>query len=87
VRTFKFGLAEDAYVLVFFRSKGLDTVQWLYEYVVPGKGTGKSKVSETIIREVTRKWAEDCFQSALDDFVAKLAEAEHAKEPAEPVLV
>ena len=87
VRTFKFALAEDAYVLVFFRSKGLDAVQWLYEYVVPGQGTGKSRVSETVAPDVSRGWAEDCFQTALEDFGAKLAGAERAREPAEPVLV
>jgi len=86
VRTFKFTLAEDAYVLVFFRSKGVDTVQCLYEYAIPGQGTSKSRRSDTVVRNVSREWAKDCFQTALDDFVAKLTEAERARETAEPAL-
>lgn len=87
VRTFKFALSEDAYVLVFFRSKGLDSVQWLYECAIPGQGTNKSPIADAIIGEVSQEWAGSCFQEALDDFVAKLGEVQCAKETAEPVLV
>jgi len=87
VRTFKFALAENAYVLVFFRSKSMDGVQWLYECAVPGEGTVKSRVSDAHVTEVTTEWASECFQTALDDFVAKLNEAECSREVAEPALV
>lgn len=86
VRTFKFALAENAYVLVFFRSKGLDAVQWLYECALPGEGTVKSRVSDAHVTEVTKEWATECFQTALDEFVAKLNEVECTQEIAEPAL-
>ena len=70
-----------------FEFPGRDAVQWLYECAVPGQGTSKSRVSDIVARDVTQEWAADCFQTALDDFVANLKEVEFAQEVEEPALV
>jgi hypothetical protein len=86
LRSFKFELAEDAYVLIFFRGKGIDAVECEYESSVPGTGSAHGERTERPGREADREWVESCFQRALDDFVAKLAETENATASPEPAL-
>ncbi|MBN1491238.1 MAG: hypothetical protein JXA69_15100 [Phycisphaerae bacterium] len=87
VRTFKFALDEEAYVLLFFRRKGVDGIECQHECVVPGQGRSEGKVADTGIRSANREWAESCFQQALDQLVAKLTETERARDVLEPMLV
>lgn len=86
MHSFKFELVEDAYVLIFFRSKGIDAVECEYESSVRGMGATRGERTERAGHEADRKWVEGCFQRALDDFVAKLTEAEHARATPEPAL-
>ena len=87
MHSFKFELVENAYVLIFFRSKGIDAVECEYESAVPGVGASHGERTEKAGREADRKWVESCFRRALDDFVAKLTEAENARATPEPALV
>ena len=79
MRSFKFILAEDAYVLIFFRGKGVDAVECQYGCAIPGQGTSEGPRSDTMVCNVDRKWAENCFKTALDAFVTKLTESEQTK--------
>lgn len=74
VRFYKFALSEDAYVLLFFRARGLDAVECDYECSSPGHGcTNGDKVSVSLA-EAGRGWVERRFQTALDDLVAQVSE-------------
>jgi hypothetical protein len=86
-RSFKFGLTEDAYVIVTFRLEGLDTLECETEYGMPGVGRLAGTRSASSLRKVDRQWGESCFQKALDGLLGKLGEAEAKKKGREAVLV
>ncbi|MCL2329678.1 MAG: hypothetical protein FWC56_00065 [Phycisphaerae bacterium] len=72
--TYRFGLTEDAYMLIWFQKEGFDNVQCDYEYSLPG--VGRIQVSHTATRQrsADKEWVESCFQTALDAFVNKYTE-------------
>jgi len=86
-RFYKFALSEDAYVLLFFRARGLDAVECEYECSVPGKGCTNSDKVSTPVAEATRAWVERRFQTALDDLVNQVAAASADENVPELVAV
>ena len=87
LRTVKFALTEDAYVLISFRFQGFDTVDCDYECFVPGQGRIEGLRSSMGLHGVDREWVERCFQTALDDFVTRSSDNFRAGLVAEPVAV
>lgn len=71
-RSYKFELAENAYLLVIFRSLGVGEFEARCESFMPG---GDPVFKKTIVRvsEVGDDWARNYFQHALDSFVEALA--------------
>lgn len=70
-RSFKFELAENAYLLMIFRSTGIGEFELRAEAFAPGQEPGLSKASERLA-EVDREWARQQFQNALDGFINHL---------------
>ena len=78
-RSFKFELAENAYLLMIFCSASVGEFELECESFVPGQ---QPTVSRAIARaaELDEKWARQHVQSALDAFVNLLT-----GQPAQPV--
>ncbi|GMV98722.1 MAG: hypothetical protein HRF43_06880 [Phycisphaerae bacterium] len=85
-RFYKFALSEDAYVLIYFRARGLDGIECEHECSVPGRGCGESGRSGIALADADSAWVERCLQVALDDLVSRLSEAGSPSRPA-PELV
>ncbi len=82
-RFYKFALGEDAYMLLFFRARGLDSVECDYECSVPGHGCVNGEKATIAVAEAGRGWIERRFQSALDDLVTQVSQTcanEHAPQ-------
>lgn len=87
MRSFKFALAEDGYVLVFLRLKGVDRLECEYECWLPGSGKIESVRSTTELKCLDAGWVDSCFQVALDNFITKFSEICLQEDAREPVLV
>lgn len=74
-RSFKFELAENAYLLMIFRSLGVGEFEVRCETFVPGCDPVFRK-SVVRVPDVNETWARGQFQSALDNFVDMLAGAQ-----------
>jgi len=74
VRSYKFSMVENAYVLVFFRFENLDTVTCDYEYFLPGQGRVDGVQSTNPIHAVDTSWIASCFQMALDGFISNYSQ-------------
>ncbi len=85
LRTFKFSLTEDAYVLVHFRPKGIDRIEFDYECAVPGIGRIEGVRTSATADQSTRDWVQSCFRMALDDLLTRYTEGAAAR--ATPELV
>ena len=80
-RSYKFELAENAYLLVLFRAAGIGEFEIRAESFVPGSEPILSKAVARI-RDLNRAWAGEQFQTALDNFVGLLS-GEAAAQPAD----
>ena len=85
-RTFRFGLTEDGYMLLWFRLEGFDTLQCEYEYSLPGVGRVQGVRTTAGLRSADSDWVDSCFQMALGAFVVKFLEMGNRKRMAEPIL-
>lgn len=84
-RSFKFELAEDAYVLLILRSIGLGAFELSCETVVPGSEPVARKSTERLA-ELSKAWAMKQIQAALNAFVDRLSGGGSAKvQQEEPV--
>lgn len=72
-RFYKFALSEDAYVLIFFRARGIDAVEWYYECSAPGHGCTQGQKATVPVAEASRQWVERCFQASLDELVTHVS--------------
>ena len=84
-RTYKFGLTEDGFVLVYFRSQGIADVEFSFECFAPGRGQVVTRQQTCGLGEADADWVERCLQSALDEFVDVFSKSD--VPVAEPVLV
>lgn len=71
-RSFKFELAENAYVLVIFRFSGIGEFDVRNEIFVPGQEPHLQR-SVGRVSDITEDWANRHFQSVLDTFVDQLS--------------
>jgi hypothetical protein len=67
-RSFKFEMAENAYVLVTVMHGSIEEAVVKCEYFAPGADPGEFEV-RAALGEVTKAWASERFQEALDTFV------------------
>ena len=82
-RTFKFALAENAYLLMTFRLSGLDYCELYGEFVIPGRGKLPPVHQHIELAEVNGAWARRAFEESLDHFVDALVGAmSDASKPA-----
>ncbi len=79
-RSLKFELAENAYLLMIFRSTGIGEFELRCESFAPGQEPVFTKQTVRVV-EVDNAWAERRFQVALDAFVDHLGSTEVAAEP------
>lgn len=84
-RFYKFSLSEDAYALLYFRSRGIDSVEFECECSAPGRGCLDGQKAVVPLAEANRGWIEQCFQNGLDQLIGQLAQP--AAKAAEPVGV
>lgn len=82
-RSYKFELAENAYMLLIFRFSGLGEFELRSESFAPGSEPALNK-SLVRVADVNRDWSDRQFQSALDGFVDLLSGSKFTK--AEPPL-
>lgn len=87
VRTFRFALSEDAYVLLYFRPKGIDRIEFDYEFSVPGRGRVEGLKSTSCVERATAEWVQSCFRMGLDELVNKYAETAGCRRTEELVPV
>ncbi len=83
-RSYKFELAEDAYVLLLFRGRGVGEFELTRETFVLGQRPQVRKTTERLT-VLTPEWVQQEFQAALDDFVDLLVEHEE-EAPVEPTV-
>jgi hypothetical protein len=80
-RSFKFELAENAYLLVIFRFAGVDEFELRNEIFVPCREPILEKFAGRVA-DIDRDWAENLLQTSLDRFVDLLNE-QKAEKPEE----
>ncbi|MGD8450842.1 MAG: hypothetical protein PVJ57_03395 [Phycisphaerae bacterium] len=79
-RSFKFELAENAYLLLIFRSAGVGEFELRSESFVPGCEPVLSKVVARVA-DLERTWVTERLQAALGGFVDSLAGVEPPTVP------
>ncbi|GMU82998.1 MAG: hypothetical protein IT450_11570 [Phycisphaerales bacterium] len=85
-RSYKFELAENAYLLVIMRFNGVGELEIRYEIFVPGNDPQLSK-SVGRLADVSAKWADEQFRSGLDRFINLLAGEESTESAFEELAV
>lgn len=82
-RSFKFELAENAYLLTIYRFTGVGEFELRCELFVPGK---EPVLQKSVVRvpDVTEAWAQKQFREGLDSFVALLTG--DVEEPADELV-
>ena len=85
-RSFKFELAENAYLLVLFRAAGVGEFEIRAECFMPGRDPLLTKAIARV-KDLDFNWAAQQFQTALDNFVGLLAGEELSAAPEEAVGV
>ena len=85
-RSFKFELAENAYLLMIFRSTGVGELELRCESFVPG---GEPVLTKGVARvaDLDEKWAGEQIRFALDAFVDELGGSEKKPEPADEIAL
>jgi hypothetical protein len=75
IRTFKFSLTENAYVLMTFRLNNLENCELLSEFVIPSRGKLPPINQHVELAEVNEAWTRRAFEQALDHFVDAFADS------------
>lgn len=70
-RSYKFELAENAYMLLIMRFNGVGELELRTEIFVPGNEPQLTK-SIGRLADVSSKWAEEQFRGGLDTFITQL---------------
>jgi hypothetical protein len=71
IRTFKFAMTENTYVLITFRHTGLQC-ECQTEVFVPGHKKLSASIETTELCELDKPWCQRVFQQALDRFLDTL---------------
>ena len=84
-RSFKFELAENAYLLIILRSTGVDDFELRSEMLAPGSEPNLERHTSRT-SDMRKEWAQSLFQAGLDGLV-ELLRGQKAKEPSEALAV
>lgn len=68
-RHYKFGLTENAYLMLWFRLNGFEALEAHAEVVVPGENPQTFRVGLTHLSDASSEWVAEQFRGALDRFV------------------
>ncbi len=69
MRTFKFAITENAYMLMTFRLSGLESCEANAEFFVPNDKTTETMRDHADFRDLNSKWTRQFFEKALDEFI------------------
>jgi hypothetical protein len=86
LRLYKFALCEEAYVMLYFRPRGIDQIEGDYECFLPRVGKVNGVKSSSVATQADQKWAQQCFRMALDDLVTRFSEVRRESHEATLVL-
>jgi hypothetical protein len=75
IRTFKFAMTENAYVLLTFKLSGLEGMELLSEFVIPSRGKLPPINQAVELAEANDVWSRRAFEQALDHFVDAFVES------------
>ena len=84
-RSFKFELAENAYMLMIFRSSGVGEFELRTESFVPGSEPVLNKAVGRVA-DFTKDWVTERVQTALDTFVDLLSGAQRPQPAIEELV-
>ena len=69
IRSFKFALTENTYLLITFRLAGFDHCEAQSEFFVPGHQKITSTPTHVELPELDANWARTIFEQSLDRFI------------------
>lgn len=69
MRTFRFTITENAYVLTTFRLSGLDSCEAKAEFFVPNDKKPENLHDQVDFRDLNPEWTRQFFEKVLDRFV------------------
>ena len=72
IRTFRFAMSEDAYLLMTFRHMGFEQCEVQVEYFLPGGNSVPTKREAVTFGEASTSWCRGVFERALDQFLDTL---------------
>jgi len=75
IRTFKFAMTENAYLLINFRVAGFEHCETQAELFVPGKDKEVSTPAHVELGEMDSNWTCRVFERTLDHFVDEFVES------------
>ena len=80
MRTFRFTITENAYVLTTFRLSGLDSCEAKAEFFVPNDKKLETLRDHAEFRDLNPTWTRQFFEKALDQFVDAYLESLGSKQ-------
>ena len=69
IRSYKFALTENTYLLITFRLAGFDHCESQSEFFVPGHQKITSTPSHIELPEIDKNWVRTIFEQSLDRFI------------------
>ena len=87
MRTFKFVITENAYVLMTFRMLGLESCEAKAEFLIPNDKKTETLRDHADFRDLSPKWTRQFFEMALDQFVDAYLESLGSKRGGKRELV
>jgi hypothetical protein len=73
VRTFKFALSENTYLLMVFRQNGVEQCETVAEFAVPNHAKVPQLQTTTDLSDADDEWASRTFEEHLDRFLDTVA--------------
>ena len=75
IRTFRFGMSEDIYLLITFRHTGFEQCDAQAELFLAGKSAPPPTRETVSLSDVNASWCRNVFEHALDQFLDTLIDA------------
>lgn len=72
IRTYRFAMSEDVYLLMTFRHMGFEQCEVQVEYFVPGSSSLPPKRERVTLSDMNVSWCRNLFQETLDQFLDTL---------------
>jgi len=87
LRSFRFGVSENAYLLLSFRVSGPERAEFHAEFSIPGRG-GLEPINESVsLSDLDAVRAKGFFESSLDRFLDALVEGLPPSSARRPALI